>query len=115
MKKDVEKDKHCRSVDDNPPKYPKYNSWKTRTIEMNKHSEFMPKIFEFIDTVNPLLTDKCQYTKTENEKPITFQTNYELKSNIFDPKYTCTSSTPLQRSKFAENSPKMFTKTIFHP
>ena len=88
-----------KTFKDNPPEYPNFNSWKTRTVEMNKHSEIMPKISEYNDTINPLLTDKCQYLKTENEKPIAFQTNYELKSTISDPKYNCTTSNS-QRSKF---------------
>ena len=116
---DVECEKRRRNgtlktFNDNPPEYPNFNSWKTRTVEMNKHSEIMPKISEYNDTINPLLTDKSQYLKTENEKPIAFQTNYELKSTISDPKYTCTTSN-LQRSNFAENSPQTFTKTNFHP
>ena len=103
-----------KSFNDNPPEYPKFNSWRTRTIEMNKLLEFVPKIFEYIDTVNPLLSEKCQSKKSANVIPIVFQTSYELKSTISDPKNICTSIN-LQRSNSAEKSPQTFTKTNCHP
>ena len=45
---------------DYPPEYPKYNSWKSLTIEMNNTLYFLQKVTEFQDTANPLLIDKCQ-------------------------------------------------------
>ena len=103
-----------KTFKDNPPEYPNNNSCKTRTVEIDKRSEILPKISECNDTIHPLLTDKCQHVKTENEKPIAFQTNYEPKPTISDPKYTCTTSN-LQRSNLPEHSPQTFTKTNFHP
>ena len=52
VKKRIQKGQTLKSFDDNLPEYPKYNSWKYRTIEMNKQSVFMRKISELKDTLH---------------------------------------------------------------